>query len=81
MLRDQFHRLWKAEWVKKLRKERGVKRAQFIKDPYRFTKALLGEPRSGTLTSTKAEVEEFLWAAHGTLTETEIQVAIQGSAM
>lgn len=41
-----------------------VKRAQFIKDPYRLTKAMLREARSGSLTSTKEEVEEFLRAAY-----------------
>lgn len=39
-------------------------RVQFIKDPCRFTKALLREARSGTLTSSKEEIEEFLRAVH-----------------
>nr|XP_023657820.1 uncharacterized protein LOC111838758 [Paramormyrops kingsleyae] len=59
-LRDRLRRLRKAEQTRKQRKERGAKRAQFMKDPYRFTKALLGEARSGTLTSSKEEVEEVL---------------------
>ena len=47
-----------------MRKEKEAKRAQFIKDPYRFTKTLLGEARSGRLTSPKEVVEEFLKESH-----------------
>ena len=59
-LRGQLCRLRRAERSLKLRKEKEAKRAQFIKDPYRFTKSLLGEARSGRLTSPKEVVEEFL---------------------
>lgn len=61
-LRDR--RLRKAEQTRKARRKKGAKRAQFIKDPYRFTKALFGESRGGTLTSCKEEVEDVLWSTH-----------------
>lgn len=35
-------------------------RAQFIKDPYRFTKSLLGEAKSGKLMSPNEEVQELI---------------------
>ena len=63
-LRGQLCRLRRAERSLRLRKEKEVKRAQFIKDPYRFTKTLLGEARSGRLTSPKEAVEEFLKESH-----------------
>lgn len=40
------------------------KQAQFIKDPYRFTKTLLGEARSRRLIIPKEVVEEFLKESH-----------------
>ncbi|KAK0135439.1 Retrovirus-related Pol polyprotein from type-1 retrotransposable element R2 [Merluccius polli] len=61
--REQLIRARRAERLRLLRqrrKKREAARAQFIKDPYRFTKALLGEARSGTLASSKEEVEEFV---------------------
>lgn len=63
-LRGQLCRLRKAERSLRLRKEKEAKRAQFIKDPYRFTKTLLGEARSGRLSSPKAVVEEHLKESH-----------------
>jgi len=52
-LREQLIRTRRAERFKqRLKKQEAHKgAAQFIKDPYRFTKSLLGEARSGTLTS------------------------------
>lgn len=44
-LRDWLRRLRKAENIRKERKKKEAKRALFIKDPYRFTKGLLGEHR------------------------------------
>ncbi len=64
-VRDRLGKLRKSEQLRKQRKERGVKRTQFIKDPYGFTRDLSGETRLGTLTSSKEEIEEFLRAAHG----------------
>ncbi|XP_038159099.1 uncharacterized protein LOC119796966 [Cyprinodon tularosa] len=63
-LREQLRRLRRAEQTRKQRKKKGAKRAQFIKDPYRFTKTLLGEARSGSLSSSKEEVEEALRLTH-----------------
>lgn len=59
-LHGQLCRLRRAERSLRLRKEKEAKRAQFIKNPYSFTKTLLGEARSGRLTSPKVVVEEFL---------------------
>ena len=50
-LRGQLRRLRRAARSLRLRKEKEVKHAQFTKDPYRFTKTLLGEARSRRLTS------------------------------
>lgn len=58
--REQLIRARRAERLRQRRRNQEAARAQFIKDPYRFTKALLGEARSGTLTSSKDEVEEFV---------------------
>jgi len=59
-LREQLIRTRRAERFKqRLKKQKAHKgAAQFIKDTYRFTKSLLGEARSGTLTSSKEVVEE-----------------------
>ncbi|KAI8501656.1 hypothetical protein Bbelb_209270 [Branchiostoma belcheri] len=63
-LRERLCRLRRAENVRKQRKQRANKRAQFVKDPFRFTKSLLGEAKSGRLASGREEVEEFLREAH-----------------
>ncbi|XP_019641511.1 PREDICTED: uncharacterized protein LOC109482994 [Branchiostoma belcheri] len=63
-LRERLCRLRRAENVRKQRKQRANKRAQFVRDPFRFTKSLLGEAKSGRLASGKEEVEEFLREAH-----------------
>ena len=55
-LRAQLIRTRRAERFKQRQKKQEAARAQFVKDPYRFTKSLLGETRSGTLTSSKEEV-------------------------
>lgn len=63
-LRDRLHRLRRAECVRKKRRDREKKRAQFIKDPFRFTRALLGETKSGKMTSSREDVEAFLEETH-----------------
>lgn len=63
-LQVQLRRLRRAERSLRLREEKEAKQAQFTKDPYRFTKTLLGEARSGRLTSPKEVVEEFLKDSH-----------------
>lgn len=49
--------LRRAEWHRRRRKERARKRAAFMANPFRFTKQLLGQKRSGQLTCSKAEVD------------------------
>ncbi|XP_068595260.1 retrovirus-related Pol polyprotein from type-1 retrotransposable element R2 [Brachionichthys hirsutus] len=63
-LRGQLRRLRRAERSLRRRKKKEAKQARFIKDPYRFAKTLLGETRSGRLTSSKEVVEEFLRDSH-----------------
>lgn len=63
-LRERLKRLRRVEGTRKLRKQREKRRAQFIKDPYNFTRSLLGEARSGSLSSPKEEVEAFLKETH-----------------
>ena len=41
--------LSRAEWHRRRRHERARKRAAFIANPFKFTKELLGQKRSGTL--------------------------------
>lgn len=52
-LRDQLRRLRKAERTPRLGKDWEATRAQFLKDPFSYN--LLGEARSGNLTSSKEE--------------------------
>lgn len=52
--------LRRAEWHRRRRKERARKRAAFISNPFRFTKQLLGEKRSGRLTCSKDEIDRHL---------------------
>ncbi|KAI8493811.1 hypothetical protein Bbelb_281580 [Branchiostoma belcheri] len=63
-LRERLCRLRRAESVRKQRKQRANKRAQFFRDPFRFTKSLLKKAKSGRLTSGGEEVEQFLREAH-----------------
>ncbi|KAK7906627.1 hypothetical protein WMY93_015239 [Mugilogobius chulae] len=63
-LRERLKKLRRTERIRKLRKLREKRRAQFTKDPYNFTRSLLGEARSGSLTSPKEEVEAFLKDTH-----------------
>ena len=64
MLREKIRRLRAAERTRRAKKERSRKRSQFIRDPYKFTKDLLGGERSGTLKSSKREVEHHLSEVH-----------------
>lgn len=58
-----------------MRKEKEVKQAQFMKNPYRFTKTLLEEARSGRFTSPKEVVEGFLKESHSdTFGSTELKL-------
>lgn len=63
-LRDQMCKLRRAEYLRRQRKKKAKRRMQFLKDPFSFTRTLLGQRKSGTLSSSKSEVEEFLRDAH-----------------
>lgn len=54
----------RAERFWRLSKEKEAKHTQFIKNPYRLTRNLLGEARSGRLTHPKEVVVEFLKESH-----------------
>lgn len=54
----------RAEYFQQQRRKKEKRQMQFIKDPYRFTRAPLGQQKYGTLSSLKPEVEEFVWDAH-----------------
>ncbi|XP_030008310.1 uncharacterized protein LOC115431800 [Sphaeramia orbicularis] len=58
-------------YVRKRRKDRENKRAQFIKDPFRFTRTLLGEAKSGRLTSPREDVEAFLRETHNDISRNQ----------
>jgi hypothetical protein len=60
IVREKLKSLRRAEYHRRRRKERARKRANFTKDPYRFMRGLLGEPKSGTLKSGRDEVEKHL---------------------
>ncbi|XP_078583820.1 uncharacterized protein LOC144866333 [Branchiostoma floridae x Branchiostoma japonicum] len=63
-LRERLSKLRRAENTRKRSRKRQNNRAQFIKNPFKFTRALLGEKKSGSLTSSKEDVEEFLRQSH-----------------
>ena len=63
-IREKLKRLRNAERIRRTRKERSKKRSQFVKDPYKFTKTLLGEERSGRLASSQEEIENYLKRTH-----------------
>lgn len=54
----------RAQYLHQQGKKKDERRAQFIKDSYGFTKAFLGQPKSGILTSMRPEVEESLREEH-----------------
>ncbi|KAG1925127.1 hypothetical protein F2P79_025744 [Pimephales promelas] len=58
-IKDLTSKLRDQMWKKKAKR-----RMQFLKDPFSFTRTLLGQRKSGTLSSSKSEVEEFLREAH-----------------
>ena len=63
-IREQLQSLRRAENNKKNRKKRSKTRAEFINNPYQFSKKLLQDKVSGNLTSTKEEVENHLKGVH-----------------
>lgn len=60
--RERLSRSRRMERSRKLSKEKEKRRALFIKNPYKFTRSLLGD--SGTLRSPKEDVEAFLKEMH-----------------
>ena len=63
-IREKIRRARRAEQIRKQKKQRGRKRSQFIQDPFKFTKTLLGGEKSGKLMSSKEEVETHLRETH-----------------
>ena len=63
-IREKLKRLRNAERIRRTRKERSKKRSQFVKDPYKFTKTLLGDERSGRLASSQEDIENYLKRTH-----------------
>ena len=61
---EKIKRLRRAENLRKARKEKAWKRAQFIKGPFIFSKTIYGGEKSGQLESTKEEVEAYLRETH-----------------
>lgn len=63
-LRDQMCKLRRAEYLRQQRRKKEKRQRQFVKDPHSFTRTLLGQQKSGTLSNSKSEVEEILRDAH-----------------
>jgi hypothetical protein len=63
--RERLKILRRAENNRKKRRERTRKRAQFMANPFKFIKTLLGDKRSGRLECSKEEVEEYLRQTYG----------------
>jgi hypothetical protein len=62
--RERLKTLRNAENINKKRKEKARKRAAFFANPYKFTKSLLEEEKSGKLESRKEDVESYLRDTH-----------------
>nr|BAC82598.1 reverse transcriptase [Takifugu rubripes] len=60
ILRKKLKTLRRAEWHRRRGRERARKRAAFIANPFRFSKQLLGDKRSGRLECSREEVDRFL---------------------
>lgn len=60
ILRKKIRILRRAEWHRRRRRERARRRAAFITNPFKFTKELLGQKRSGQLVCTKEEIDHHL---------------------
>ncbi|XP_063054019.1 uncharacterized protein LOC134448252 [Engraulis encrasicolus] len=58
--RKRIRVLRRAEWHRRRRRERARKRAAFIANPFKFTKDLLGQKRSGKLASSKEDIDQHL---------------------
>ncbi|XP_028310814.1 uncharacterized protein LOC114468234 [Gouania willdenowi] len=60
ILREKIRVLRRAEWHRRRCRERARKRAAFISNPFKFTKDLLGQKRSGKLASSQEEIDQHL---------------------
>ncbi|TWW71600.1 hypothetical protein D4764_16G0000970 [Takifugu flavidus] len=60
ILRKKLKTLRRAEWHRRRGRESARKRAAFIANPFRFSKQLLGDKRSGRLECSREEVNRFL---------------------
>ncbi|CAC5398522.1 unnamed protein product [Mytilus coruscus] len=63
-VREELRRTRRAEQPKNSKKEKAKNSANFIKNPYNYTKTLLGGDRSGYLHCKKEEVEKYLHETH-----------------
>jgi hypothetical protein len=63
-LRERLFTIRRAENHRKNRREKSRKRSQFIKNPFQFTKKLLGDTRSGRLQCPREEVQDYLRKTH-----------------
>ena len=60
ILRKKLMTLRRAEGHRRRRKERARKRTAFLSNPFGFVKKLLGDKRSGHLSCSQEEVDQFL---------------------
>ncbi|XP_077352497.1 uncharacterized protein prkg2l isoform X1 [Festucalex cinctus] len=63
-LRKNLLQLQRAEVTRRRQKEKCQQTNSFFNNPFRYTSALLGQPKSGRLACSKEEVEEAVKAAH-----------------
>ncbi|XP_059199347.1 uncharacterized protein LOC131979398 [Centropristis striata] len=64
ILRKQLLTLRRAEFHRRRRKERARKRTAFLANPFKLTKQLLGQKRSGRLTCSKDTINDHLKATY-----------------
>ncbi|XP_052281306.1 uncharacterized protein LOC127878820 [Dreissena polymorpha] len=64
ILRRELQTLRKAENARTARRRRAQKRAEFVSNPYKFSKQLLDKERSGQLETSMAHIEEHLRQVH-----------------
>ncbi|VDI43858.1 Hypothetical predicted protein [Mytilus galloprovincialis] len=64
ILRERRNNLQRAERIRKARRESGKKRAMFVANPYKFTKATLDGTKAVSVKRTKEEVEKHLSETH-----------------
>ncbi|XP_052268662.1 uncharacterized protein LOC127870041 [Dreissena polymorpha] len=63
-LRQKLTDLRKAEQLRDKRKKRAKRRAEFIANPYKFSKGLLDKEKSGKLESSMEEIQQHLKDTH-----------------